>query len=211
MGLFGPKGQLFELRHIALRQAASIQPACPLQSEEEALVARQQSGAHASTTGNDDNAEHELQTADTLEVSGSLIQVGLLHTAQPLAVMHCACLSAQTPHLPHWRQSCQLDQHACTLKGVCLAGQLASHPGAGPRCVHSTGGKRRVTVRPQPWSSCTAACSQRAGCGVPQWPRAAMGDRAPPAGAGHRPFQVHPDVCEALAPLFSRVTFPGQA
>ena len=100
MGPSVPKGQLFELRHIAIRQAESIQPACPPQSEEEALVARQQSGTHASTTGNDDNAEHELQTADTLEVSGSLVQVGLLHTAQPLAVMHCACCMSAVPHKP---------------------------------------------------------------------------------------------------------------
>ena len=98
LGPVAPKSQMFELWHIALRQAAFIQPACPLQSEEEALVARQQSGAHASTTGNDDNAEHELQTADTLEVSGSLVQVGLLHTARPMAVMPCTYHMPAVPH-----------------------------------------------------------------------------------------------------------------
>ena len=48
-----------------------------MQSEEEALLARQQSGAHASTTDADGAAEHELQTADTLPISGSLVQVWL--------------------------------------------------------------------------------------------------------------------------------------
>ena len=47
------------------------------QSEEDALLTRQRSGALASTTNPDNGAEHELQTADTLAVSSSLVQVSL--------------------------------------------------------------------------------------------------------------------------------------